>query len=275
MILVDSRIGSKDLRRPLRARGLDAHLGKIEHGDVEFCGQLEGKTRTVGVEIKTLTDLLGCLASKRYVAGQLPGMLEDYSDVYLIVEGVMREATDGVLEVASVFTGRNRNCMIANFRAWGSQRGRRNAWKRAMMATDLLSYLTSVEGAGVRIRMTLDRAGTVACLTSLYKWWQKPKHNTLRAFYSGDKALSARKLSKRSPLIHVSRPTQQQEFYAGIPGVSWVRSQAVAQAFPLPRDLTAASLSDFLALPGFGKVLANRVYEFLHGRVQRRGKVRK
>lgn len=100
MISVDRRIGSKHLVPLLSSRGHDARLATLEFGDVAFpgLGPPDRAPITVGIEIKTLGDLLGSITSQRFTGRQLPGMLRTYQYPFLLVEcdGLRAGAGDSI-----------------------------------------------------------------------------------------------------------------------------------------------------------------------------------
>jgi len=94
-LLVDSRVGSKDLAKPLSAK-----LAVLEFADAMFVGGgLGDKPIFIGIEVKTVKDALSCVVSGRFAGHQLPGLVKGYDVVYLIVEGRWRADKEGLLEV--------------------------------------------------------------------------------------------------------------------------------------------------------------------------------
>ncbi len=93
MILVDSRIGSKDLIKPL---GSISKLAVLEFADAMFVGGGEGnKPVFVGIEIKKIKDALSCIMSGRFAGHQLVGLVKEYDVRYLIIEGWYRADRKG------------------------------------------------------------------------------------------------------------------------------------------------------------------------------------
>ena len=75
MILVDSREGSKQLQPLLR----DSKLTRLEFADFAFTGSdRDGRISQIGIEYKTLPDVLSCIADGRFAGHQLPGMMKAY-----------------------------------------------------------------------------------------------------------------------------------------------------------------------------------------------------
>jgi ERCC4-type nuclease len=96
VIFVDRRVGSKDLLSPLRQTGLEAELVELEFADVAFSGLgTKGASVDIGVELKTLNDLVGSLRSGRLAGHQLPGLRTKYEHAWLIVEGLWKSDERG------------------------------------------------------------------------------------------------------------------------------------------------------------------------------------
>ena len=159
VILVDDRVGSKHLTRPLRLMGLPTTVTRLEFGDAAFSGHGPAGPVAVGIELKTLDDLIGSLTSKRFQAHQLPGMLQSYQWPCLIVQGEYREAADGLIEK-------------------GVQYGHRMNWFRhpSPMTYQRLegTLLTLTFATGFRVFNTRDEISTARLVAHLYRWWSKP-----------------------------------------------------------------------------------------------------
>lgn len=98
MILVDNRKGSAELEAPLTAIGLPVRSTRLEYGDVAVEGRGEGgKPIKIGIELKTLPDLVASLRSGRLQGHQLPGLRETYTYSFLLVEGELHYSKKGLL----------------------------------------------------------------------------------------------------------------------------------------------------------------------------------
>src|SRR3989304_2010126 len=96
MVLVDDRVGSAGLADLLK----DAILTTLEYGDCAFSGNGPNGIIKIGVERKAISDLIQSINSGRLSGHQLPGLLETYDRVYLLVEGQWRgNRKDGIVEV--------------------------------------------------------------------------------------------------------------------------------------------------------------------------------
>lgn len=156
MFRLDYRVGSKELQAPLTALGLPVCLTTLEFGDCAFGGYGPGGDRLrIGVERKTLDDLLACLRSNRFAGHQLPGLLHTYDVVYLLLEGVYRpDPHTGVLQAFRRGT-------------WVDA-----GWTRSrMMYTDFDGFLTTIEQRGqIQIARTSSDRETCYWLAGRYRW---------------------------------------------------------------------------------------------------------
>ena len=110
MILVDPRVGSKHLVKPLRRLGLKVRRKRLAFGDVAFSGNGPSGTVLAGFELKNLDDLISSMLTKRLPTHQLPGLLKTYPRgfCWLIVQGEFRESADGMIEKEVWFHGSRR-----------------------------------------------------------------------------------------------------------------------------------------------------------------------
>lgn len=162
MILVDPRAGSGPLLKPLLAAGIPAESAYLDYGDLAFEGKgNEGVVVQVGVEFKTLHDLVDSLRSGRLTGrrkdgspGQLQGMMESYDYAWLLMEGQWRENAAGMI---TEYKGPHRG--------WTAVPGGMNVY-------ELEARVLGLEMCGgLRVRHTNRRADTVRVLGSLYRWW--------------------------------------------------------------------------------------------------------
>lgn len=231
MLLVDPRAGSADYAPRLRDLGATVELVQMDAGDVAFYGS----GHAVGIELKKLGDLLNCITTGRFSGHQLPGLARDYTEAWLVVEGLWRPAADGVLET------------------W--QRG---GWmpvkigKRRWMWRELDAFLNTIEiKGGVRVKRTTSEDETARVVYGLYQWWQ-----------TADSHRSHLALNRagRDQAIFI-KPTFARRVAAELPGVGFERSAAVAEAFPTVRAMIEADEQAWMRVDGIGKKLAKGIVE--------------
>jgi ERCC4-type nuclease len=153
MLLVDDRVGSRDLAQPLRKLGLAVESVRLPYADIAFEGRgVGGASVLVGVELKNLSDLCGSLRTGRLAGHQNPGLGSTYDHRWLIVEGRY---------------GRDR---------WGAitrmSRGRRSPLHGQMTLSEVEGRLLTLElETGLHVRHTEARWQTLRFLACLYHWW--------------------------------------------------------------------------------------------------------
>lgn len=97
MILVAPEIGSKELLPYIKKIGVPAEIQPLPYGDFCFAGNGPHGEIYIGVERKTLHDLLHCIDDARYGGFQKPGMQLLYTVKYLMVEAIYKPKEDGLL----------------------------------------------------------------------------------------------------------------------------------------------------------------------------------
>jgi len=236
MILVDRRIGSNDLLKPLQQAGFEAQLVELEFGDIAFEGKgPNGTTLNVGVELKVLGDLINSLRTGRLAGHQLPGLLKTYDYTWLLVEGEWRVDPRGY-----VITGKTKKS------------------HSHMMASELDKQLLTLElCGGLHVAHTHTRADTVRFLGNLYRWW------TDRAVDQHTSHLALHV----SPTVYAISP-----FRAAVcqwPGIGVKTSKAVESRFHSIRGAASASVEEWAQITTgerkLGRKTAERVVKFLRG----------
>ena len=212
MILVDERIGSRELLAPLQRAGLEAELSHLDFADIAFLGRgIGGAPLMIGVELKRLPDLVQSITTDRLAGHQLPGLLRTYDPdltgqrVYLVVEGEWKTDRNGRL-VRRVGAG-----------MWKPMQGSPPA---SALRKRLLTLATR---AGVTVWMTASRVETVAFLTDLYRFWADSdldSHRSHLAIYSPD--VDSRLLST---------PSIFRQVVAQLPGVGMKVAEAAETYF--------------------------------------------
>lgn len=230
-ILVDDRIGSNHLAAKLSP----SQIERLEYGDCCFTG---ASGQLIGIELKRINDCVSSLLSGRFADGQLPGMIEMYDVRYLIVEGYYRCDPE--------------HGLIQGYRGGGWQDIISGRQRLTWQALD--SWLTSIEVlGGVRIRRTTNEAETVRTIQSLYHWWQKDEHRSLKVFNTAADAAA------------VERPGLLRRMAAQLPMIGWQRSADVAKKFSNVRNMALAELDDWTDIDGIGPGIAAKVWGAING----------
>lgn len=239
---IDPRAGSGDLHPLLIRRGVKgAELATLTYGDISITGNgPEGCPVAVGVEIKKLPDLVQCIDNGRFVGHQLPGMLECYDQIWLLVEGIWREDSQGTVSCPRGATWKPLIAGTGHF-----------------SASALNGFLLTVQiKLGVRVMFTGTRQQTVDWLYQLNRWWTGKEYEDHRAHLAFDNSAA---------LTLVSRPSLVRRMAKELPGIGWGRSAAVARRFPSVFEMCMADEPEWAAIDGIGKITAKRVTEAING----------
>ena len=252
MISVDDRAGSSQLAPLLRRRGVPVELTRLEYGDVAFSGTgPDGSPLNIGCEVKSLGDCLQCIQDSRYAGHQLPGMVANYDQIWLLVIGVFRaRARDGVLE-------------------YQQQRGQgQGYWKdashgrrRSFLWHDFQMWInTLICKANVRVAIVDDYQQAALWVSCLYAWWTRgwDAHGSHIQVYDGMRS----ELFDRALL---ARPTLTRMVAAQMPSIGKEKSASVAAKFKSVRAMVEASEEDWMSIPGVGRTIAHKVYVALRG----------
>lgn len=108
----------------------EVQLTKLDFGDIMFSGNSSDGLISVGIEYKTVNDVLNCVKDGRFAGFQLPGMMANYEVCYLLMEGKYSSGRDGRLFNSARRGGR-------------SQTG--------IPFSSLLGWLTTMETNGVQV----------------------------------------------------------------------------------------------------------------------------
>jgi len=247
MIYIDDRVGSRELLPKLR-KGTQAEIKRLSYADAMFVGEgPDDELIPIGIERKTITDLVSSISSGRLTSHQLVGLLRTYQYVYLLVEGIYRtNPQNGILEYY-----------------------RSAKWKpislgsRRFMGSAIHSYLNRLAVFyNIKIAYTPNLVQSGCWLSSIYSWWKKPwdKHDAHAGFYVQPLPTHKCKEGSPIPVADLIAPPFTQRVIKEFSGVGWKKSEAVMAEFPTMEDITAATVEDFKRVPGIGKALAESMY---------------
>lgn len=252
-ITIDDRTGSAELYPIIKRSGLPCSLGRISFGDICFIGTgSEGTPIPVGIEYKKVRDVLQCMTNGRFAGHQLPGLVNSYQSIYLLVEGEIRpHPSSGVLEIKS----------HKGFWYEGTVGARR------FMYRDLVKWLLtmSIKG-GLSVVQTNSLQETGVWLSALYNWWGGDgnggwdSHKSHLAFnVSADIRFGAGR--DRALLV---RPSIFRRIAAELPGIGYDKSSEIEKFFGSLEYLFAADEGTLAECPGIGKGIAAKVWGALH-----------
>lgn len=254
-IFVDDRIGSVELAEPLRKRGLEVDVTRLDSADIAFAGEFvenDGITpavATIGIERKRIDDLISSLSEQRYQGKQLRMMLESYTHCYLLIEGLFRMSWDGGIEK-----------MITGDR-WVPMVNKEYNYVR------LHGFLNTLMEANVRVVQTPSQTATVIWLQELYHWWQKPyhTHSALDSVYVHINVSGSRKIPGGSVRYNNLSPHQQLiwRVMSAFPGVG-NKAAEFATKFDSLLDLMSAPIASIQEVTGKGK-RSREIYRLIRG----------
>jgi len=243
VILIDDRAGSRDLitHHPLD-NGDIATLARLDSGDVCIVGNgPNGRPRTVGVELKSLADLMASANNGRLQATQAARMLDDYDSPWLLYYGEYRCGPRGVLQTR-----------------------RRDRWETAKIGKREVPWIyieglmLTLAATGFSTKHVADVSEAALWIGALHRWWSKDwtEHRGMRTFdrsrelgtvgdYTADTMMRARMI-------------------AAIPGIGFERGMAAAEYFKSVPDMMSATVTEWALVPGIGKVLGGAIRAALH-----------
>lgn len=247
MLYIDDRKGSGEFYALAQTRypSLPLTLCHLPYADFALMGQgPEGSVVPVGVERKTLPDLIDSTYSGRFAGHQLPGLLDPqqgYKDVWLVVEGVYRANGLGQL-------------VMPHGKGWVPV----GYGSKTFMYTELESLLLTLEvKGGLRVRQTRSQYDTLDFLWALHHWWTDKTMEQHRSH------LRFRTLEADPGLL--IKPSLLRQVAALLPGIGWNKSGHVSGHFKTIYDMVQADAKQWQAIPGIGKVLAERIWRQLRG----------
>jgi ERCC4-type nuclease len=208
--------------------GVPCEKTTLEYGDFAFEGHGPKGLITIGVERKTLHDMLHCIDDARYAAHQRPGMLNLYDKSFLIIEGCWRpHDSQGILMEG-----------FSSGMAWGECRYR----SQRVMYSKLYRYLISVSLSGVTVTQSRDLYGTAFNVCEMFHYFQKKwdNHTSL---------IETQKLN--IPTL-TGKPSLVRRWAADLEGVGVKHSMDAERLFKKPITLAQADESEWLQIPGVG-----------------------
>lgn len=248
MIQIDSRAGSSQLAPILRSMGVEVDLTQMAFGDAAFTGWgANGAPVSVGIEVKSIEDIIACIQSGRFAGHQLPGLLASYDHVWLLIVSDYRaRARDGVLEYRKEGRGGGQY--------WSESCGR----QRTILWRDVESWLMTCQiMGGIRVHRVSDYREAAMWIKTTSSWFSKESHKSHRVIY-GTKSL----FPDTALLV---KPTLARRMAAQLPGVAEIRSAAVAARFKTLNAMVNASEKDWRTVDGLGAGTAKKVFNAIHG----------
>lgn len=234
-ILIDDRDGSREFMAldPIRAIG---ELTRLDSADACIVGNGADGTILVGVEIKSIWDLLSSMGTGRLQATQIPAMLDTYQVNWLLYYGEYRPGDDGRL-------------MLRKGAGWKSMK----LGKRPVPYGYLESFLCDMAAIGFNIKHTHDVRTAAVWLGALHRWWSKrwTDHKGMRTL---DHSREISLMPGMTPEIHLRAKVAAQ-----LPGVGFERAISAARHFASVVDMVTATSDEWARIPGIGKVIGKAI----------------
>ena len=218
-ITVDDREGSGKLAPLLAGRGLPVSLGRIPFGDISFVGSgMGGEPVTVGVEVKTVRDVLQCITNGRFAGYQLPGLVQSYQQVYLLIVGEVKACIgNGLLQVRG--HGGWQDATVGS---------------RRFMYKDLHTWLLTIQiKGGIGIVTCSNYNEAILWLSGLWGWWTVKGWEEHKAHLALNTTMESQ-LRDRALLI---QPSLVRRVAAQLPGVGFDKSGKIAERYGTVEEL--------------------------------------
>lgn len=245
VIYIDSRVGSRELAPIFQRRhGAKTSLTTLESADIAwscnhtvnnpFCAGDRGCR--IGVERKTLSDLIGSLLKSRLDGRQIPMMLKGYTMSYVLVEGVWRAGDDDSIEVYA-----------------------RNGWEKSrhpLTYSQLEGWLTRYEVGAygrIQIRQTSTMTASAAFCRAKAAWWWKDwdKHHF--------GAVTKMEAPVRALMFTAN---EYQKVLAALEGVGLVKMKVLYRAFNSIMSVMMATPKE-LQRAGLNKKLSHDLFQMI------------
>lgn len=234
-MIIDDQDGSRELAMvyPLTELGM---LSRLESGDVSITGNGPDGLLAIGVEAKKLPDLLQSQANGR-LGAQLQKMLKAYDQTWLLTYGEYR-AHPG-----------NGDLQVSRGSRWRTETQSGRGLPIGYLEGALLTYTV----AGVHHKHVQDEQQAAWWLACLEHWWDKD-WDEHKAFCKFNRAGDLSVIPDIAPDM-----LQRMRIAADLPGVGWERALAAAVSFPSVRAMINATESEWMDVPGIGKVIAKSI----------------
>lgn len=227
MIYVDLNTGSKELEPLISRLGVPVEKSGLPAGDFCFEGKGPNGPLAVGVERKTLHDMLHCIDDARY--NQQRALMKSLYDVsILVIEGHWKPHQEQGFLMEG-FTGG----ISFGFCKYRTQR---------VMYHKLRRYLYSVTLSGVIVQQTRDMNHTAFDVVEWFHYFQKPwDHHT-----------SLLEIQKLAIPTLGGRPSLVRKWANDIEGVGTKLSLEAERLFKKPITLANGDETDWLKIEGIG-----------------------
>lgn len=257
MILIDPREGGKIARpgqlmpsdqlvRFIRGQGIPSDKSMLEFGDAAFEGNLSGGPGLIGIERKTLHDLINCIRDGRFNRQRvgMMGKMGMYKRSFLIVEGHWKPRDPDGLVVMEGFSG-------------GTNWGYLRHLSKQVGYTEIYNYLLSVSETGVTVTYSRDLFHTAINCCSIYRYYQKPwnRHQSMLEVYKP----SIPMLDGKAKLVR--------KWASAIEEVGAIKAAEAERIFKTPLMLALSDEEQWIQMSGVGMPTARKIINQIQGRI--------
>jgi len=254
-------------------RGTGRFLSNLVSGDVAFAGNGPESQVMIGVEIKSVADMLQSMHQGR-LQEQIKRMAGCYDLIWLLQYGRYRANPKSKYlscpNPVQVYKSRSKTRL-------------RDGWYDIRLDNKPVPYgyleafkcSPSLMSLGVQIVRVESLEEAAQWLGVLYRTWTKPfhKHSSMRVFDSSGDKLGSTRLKTMSTFPDLSSDVlEAAKFLSGIPGIRYERAIAIAKHFPSLDRMISADVDDWAEIRiesrsgtsrKLGKVLAKSIVQFL------------
>lgn len=231
----------RDLVRHLKSLGVAAEASDLPFGDAAFEGKGPDGPIAVGIERKSLHDMLNCIDDARYTGHQRIGMKQLYTVSVLLIEGHWKPHEPQGLMMEGFSGGIS----------WGYCRYR----SQRVMYSKLYRYLISVALSGVIVTYSRDLFHTAYNIHEWFHYFQKP----------WDRHTSLMELQVLNIPTLRAKPTLVRKWANDLEGIGTKLSLDAERLFKKPITLAQADESEWLRIPGVGVKTAQQIVREIWG----------
>lgn len=261
-ILIDDRAGSRDLIKHPPLNSI-AQLCRLESADVCFSGKGPAGAILIGVEVKSIIDLVSSLSTGRLQAEQMPKMVGNE------LQGMPRQYDVAWLLYYGAHQSNPVNGNLQTLRKVGKGSGKTSQyrWVDYVMGSRTVPYgyhaaflcSPSFTNTGILAQRVSNIEEAAQWIGVLYRTWQKPysKHKSLRTLNEAAEPSLMPGLEKSDDPGTYQRALTA----ASLPGIRFERGLAAARHFRSIRAMVNASVAEWQLVNGIGKTLASKIEE--------------
>lgn len=249
-VYVDKRAGSKELLEyePLASTAEACLLNDDDGnaaGDIMIVGNGPDGDILVGVEAKSIHDLISSINTGRLQATQLRPFLETYGVTYLLTYGEY-----GCGPMGELLVGRRER---GEYKLRPYRMGSRNipyGWLEGM--------LVELGTLGIKHHHCRNEQEAARWIGVLHRWWSKPWSE-----HKGLKTLDKTQHGKALLPDHDPVSLGIMEVASKLPAIGYGRAEFAAVYFNSIIQMICAPSQEWEKIPGVGKVIAKAVVEFI------------